>query len=406
MTTPETTAQPRDADVQGSSVNSSTDASAASASDRRHDSHGRQLGRNAVAVTIVAIAALFLYTIRIFFVPIILAATFTVLFYPLYGWIRRLLRGNRVLSSVCCCVVLVLGILVPLYGGVVVVGSQAVDFVREAQPEVHEAIRVVKTGVLRMPQAARLLQRLQLLNVDWKTPLNNSVASLGATLTKAIARTSAGMFELVFVLVTMLFIMFYLFVDGERITHRLRRISPLPHRYEDVIFKRFVLVSRATVRGTIIIGLVQGILGGLTLLVFGVKSWLVWGMVMVIMSILPLLGAWMVLVPAGIIQMVLGHPWHGAGIILLGVIAVSIIDNFIRPRVVGQDAKLHDLLVFFSTIGGIGVFGPMGFIVGPVIAALFMAVVEIYGSEFGRHYHEELLAAEDRSPEVNSTEAE
>jgi predicted PurR-regulated permease PerM len=396
----ENTARPRDADGQDAPVNNGTDAVQGSASDRRHDSHGRQLGRNAVAVTIIAIAAIFLYTIRIFFVPIILAATFTVLFYPLYGWMRRLLGGNRVLSSVCCCVVLVLGILVPLYGGVVVVGSQAVDFVREARPQVHQAVSVVKSGVMRMPQAARLVHRIQLLNIDWKTPLNNSASSLGATLTKAIARTSAGMFELIFVLVTMLFIMFYLFVDGERITHRLRRISPLPHRYEDVIFKRFVLVSRATVRGTIIIGLVQGILGGLTLLVFGVKSWLVWGMVMVIMSILPLLGAWMVLVPAGIIQVVLGHTWHGVGIILLGVVAVSIIDNFIRPRVVGRDAKLHDLLVFFSTIGGIGVFGPMGFIVGPVIAALFMAVVEIYGSEFGRRYHEEMLAMEGALPDA------
>jgi|WetSurMetagenome_2_1015567.scaffolds.fasta_scaffold01606_5 predicted PurR-regulated permease PerM len=362
--------------------------------ERRRDNHGRRFGRNAVAVTIVVIVALFLYTIRIFFVPIILAGTFTVLFYPLYRWMLKVLRGNRVISSLLCCFVLVLGVLLPLYGGVVVVGNQAVDLVRESGPQVRQVVHDFTNGVLQVPQIAGLAERLKLVQMDWKTPLNNSLASFGAAMTQVIARTSAGLFELVFVLVTMLFIMFYLFVDGERIVRRFRRISPLPHRYEDVMFKRFVLVSRATVRGTLVVGLIQGTLGGLTLLVFGVKSWVVWGMVMVIMAILPLMGTWMVLVPAGIVRMMLGHPWQGMGIIIVGVVVVSFIDNIIRPRVVGQDAKLHDLLVFFSTIGGIAVFGPMGFIVGPVIAALFVAMVEIYGYEFGRHAHEERLASE------------
>ena len=353
--------------------------------DHRHDSTTRRLGRRAVAVSLIAVAVLFLYLIRFFFVPIILAATFTVLFYPLYSWIRKLFHGNRILSSICCCGVLVLGILAPIYGGVLVVGDQAVELLRDAEPQTRQVVRDFRADISRVPRIAKLAERLKVAHVDWKTPLNNSVASMGSTVTDLLARTSASMFKLVFELVCMLFIMFYLFVDGERILNRLRRISPLPHRYEDVIFNRFILVSRATVRGTLIIGFIQGLLGALTLLVFGIKSWLVWGIVMVIMSILPLLGAWMVLVPAGIIQIVLGHAWRGAGIILFGAVLVLIVDNLVRPRVVGQDAKLHDMLIFFSTIGGIGMFGPMGFIVGPVIAALFMAMIEIYGSEFGRH---------------------
>ena len=363
--------------------NSAT-ASAGVPADLRRDSHGRRIGRNAVAISIVAVALLFVYVVRIFFVPVILAATFTVLFYPLYRWTLKLFRGNRVLSSIFCCAALVLGVLAPTYGGGVVVAGQAADLAREAGPQAGQVVRDFSADVMRVPRAAGLAKRLKLAHIDWRTPLNNSLASLASALTQVIARTSAGMFKLIFVLISMLFVMFYLFVDGERIVASMRRISPLPHRYEDVIFNRFVLVSRATVRGTIIVGLVQGTLGGLTLLVFGVKSWLVWGVVMVIMSILPLLGAWMVLVPAGIIQIVLGHGLRGIGILLVGVVAVSIIDNLVRPRVVGQNAKLHDMLVFFSTIGGIGAFGPMGFIVGPVIAALFMAMIEIYGAEFGR----------------------
>lgn len=106
---------------------------------------------------------------------------------------------------------------------------------------------------------------------------------------------------------------------------------------------------------------------------------------MVLLSVIPMVGAWMVLVPAGIVQIVLGNSWQGIGIILVSTVIISNVDNLIRPRLVGRGAKMHDLMIFFSTLGGIGVFGIKGFIVGPAIAALFLTVLDIYGEEFQAH---------------------
>ena len=103
---------------------------------------------------------------------------------------------------------------------------------------------------------------------------------------------------------------------------------------------------------------------------------------MVVLSIIPIVGPWIVLIPAGLIQIALGNIWQGIGIILFSVIVVSNIDNLLRPRLVGQGAKLQDLVVFFSSLGGIAIFGVMGFIVGPVIASLFVSVLDIYSKEF------------------------
>jgi predicted PurR-regulated permease PerM len=163
---------------------------------------------------------------------------------------------------------------------------------------------------------------------------------------------------------------------------RLEYLSPLRTEYEQMLTSRFLLISRASIRGTLLVGLVQGTIGALTLLIFGVHTWLLWGFVMVLLSIIPMVGAWLVLMPAGIVQIVLGNTWQGIGIILVNVVVVSNLDNILRPRLVGRDAKLHDLVILFSTLGGIAVFGVMGFIVGPVLAALFVTVLDMYGMEY------------------------
>jgi predicted PurR-regulated permease PerM len=103
---------------------------------------------------------------------------------------------------------------------------------------------------------------------------------------------------------------------------------------------------------------------------------------------MPFIGTWIVLVPAGIIQMFMGNTWQGLIMILMGLIVIANIDNLLRPQLVGRGAKLHDLIIFFSSLGGIILFGVMGFIVGPVIAALFIAVLDIYEMEFEKQLNE------------------
>jgi len=128
----------------------------------------------------------------------------------------------------------------------------------------------------------------------------------------------------------------------------------------------------------------QGAAGGLTLYISGVGSWLLWAFIMVILSIIPLVGTWLVLIPAAIIQVIVGNFWAGLGIFLSSTLIVSNLDHLIRPRVVGHGARIHDLLIFFATIGGLSYFGVMGFIIGPAIASILISMLDIYDKEYRR----------------------
>jgi predicted PurR-regulated permease PerM len=177
-------------------------------------------------------------------------------------------------------------------------------------------------------------------------------------------------------------------MDGVRIAKKFRGLLPMRATYQDMIVSRFLMVSRATVKGTMVIAFVQGTLGAIILLVFGIKSWMLWGVVMIALGLIPMMGTWLVLLPVGIAQMATGHVWQGVVILALNFGVVSTIENILRPRLVGQSARLHDLLIFFSTIGGLAMFGPLGVVTGPVIMAFCVSITEIYTMELKEHFKE------------------
>jgi predicted PurR-regulated permease PerM len=239
---------------------------------------------------------------------------------------------------------------------------------------------------------------VQLDQIDWSSLLREGASTMGQVGTTIVNHTSAGLFGLLGNLFVTLFVMFYLFLDGEALVKRIRYLSPLRQDYEDLLVSRFVLIARATVKGTLLIGLAQGTLGALTLLVFGIKSWLLWGVVMIILAVIPMVGAWLVLIPAALFQLFSGNVWMGIAILASSTLVVSNVDNLLRPRLVGKDAKLHDLLIFFSTLGGIAIFGIMGFIIGPVLAALVMTIIDIYGMEFAEQLQSSYTATPSEPP--------
>ncbi len=342
-----------------------------------------QVSRYFLVGLLVVVTAAFIPIIRLFFVPLVLATTFTALFFPMYRFWLRVFHDRRPVASVVTCTVLLLGLLAPTYVVVHLVVQQAIDLYTMAEPSIRELIdKGEDSGIIQWILNLPGVRSLRLSRIDWLSALQETVSASAGLVTTVVNRTSAGVFSLVLNLFVMLFTMFYFFMDGERIIQRIKFLSPLRSEYEDLIFSRFLLISRATVKGTFLIGITQGTLGAISLLIFGVRGWLLWGFVMVILSIIPMVGAWLVLVPAAVIQIILGNIWQGIGIALASTVVISNVDNLIRPRLVGHGAKMHDLMIFFSTLGGIAVFGVMGFIIGPAIAALFITIVDIYGAEF------------------------
>jgi len=148
------------------------------------------------------------------------------------------------------------------------------------------------------------------------------------------------------------------------------------------MLQRFVSVARATLKGTFLIGIVQGTLGGIIFAILGISGAVLWGLLMIVLSVLPVIGGALVWVPAAIVLAIQGA-WIKA-LILAGFCSLVIgsVDNVLRPRLVGRDTQMSDLLVLFSTLGGIAVFGAIGFIVGPIVAALFVTIWEIFGKAY------------------------
>ena len=180
----------------------------------------------------------------------------------------------------------------------------------------------------------------------------------------------------------MFFSLYYFLIDGHRIIKKAMYLSPLKDKYESELADKFSSMVSATLKGTIIVGTVQGVLGGIMFAIAGVQSFIIWAVVMIILSIIPAIGSGLVWAPVGIVMLLIGKTWQGIFILLFGSIVISFIDNLLRPKLVGNDVEMHPLLVFFATLGGLISFGIIGFVIGPVIMALFLALWEIYGKEF------------------------
>jgi predicted PurR-regulated permease PerM len=232
-----------------------------------------------------------------------------------------------------------------------------------------------------------LLRWLNVNNIDWRDPLRDSVRVMGGFIARALNTTSRVTISFILHLLALFFILFYFFRDGDKLVEYLKSLLPLEDRDKNEIFSQFHSIARATIQVTLLMGLMQGTFGAATLWIFGISTWLLWGVIMVFLAVLPAVGAWVVLIPAGIIKIAGGEVWQGITIMIITVAFISVIDDVIRPHFVGKRARVHDLLIFLTMLGGIAFFGILGFIIGPVFAALLIALLDIYRREFRPTQH-------------------
>lgn len=325
---------------------------------------------------------LFYMVIKYFLITILLATVFTALFYPLYEKLLIFFRQNKTLSAAVCCLILFLGMIIPVYFVADQVSQEAINLFNSVVPQVKEIIRQGDAGPLGKLKRYPLLDRIDFEKLDWQSSVQDLAKNAGNIIANVINKTSKETFQVVTNLFITLFTMFYFFRDGDKLLKRLKYLSPLDDVYEEGLIIRFISVSRATVKGTLLIGLIQGTIGGVVFWICGIEAAILWTVVMVMLSVIPLVGSWLVLYPAAIIKLLTGQVWQGIAILLATIIIISNVDNLLRPRLVGREAGMHDLMIFFSTLGGLSAFGIMGFIVGPVIAVFFLTILEIYSIEF------------------------
>jgi predicted PurR-regulated permease PerM len=345
---------------------------------------GANLRTAFVLLLVVAVTALFLAVTWPFLEPLLLGALLAGLFHPLYRWITRLLGGRQSLGAVVTLLVLFILVLGPVSAFLGIVVQQALTISDQAIPWLRQHVGAASTFnlhdwlVQRFPALADYVpSQEQLLQ-----HVGTAAKSAGAFLVTLLSRMTATTAAFILNLFVMLYAMFFFFKDGQGILERIFYYLPLSDEDESRMLARFTSITRATIKGTVVIGIIQGSLAGIAFWVAGIQGAAFWGTMMTILSIVPGIGAALVWVPAVIILFINGQYLTATLLLVWCAAVVGTIDNFLRPALVGRDAKMPDLLILIGTLGGLFLFGPIGFIVGPIVCGLFLTVWDIYGATF------------------------
>jgi predicted PurR-regulated permease PerM len=340
-----------------------------------------KINRIVVLMAAVLISALFLAMIRSFLLTILLAAIFAGLEMPLFNRFRKVFGGRRNLSAGMTLLVFLLIVMLPMAGLLAVVATQALSLSGTAIPLIRAQLKgpAALNGMLsQLPFYHDIGSYSDLI----LQKASEYLGRLGSALFESVsAITYTAVYDL-FLFFVFCYTMFFLLKDGHLLLERILESVPLNEPDQRRLLDRFLSVTRATIKGTLVIAVLQGTLAGLAFQVVGIDSAVFWGTVMAVLSIMPLIGSPIIWVPAVIGLAISGDYLQASGLALFCSLIVGQIDNILRPMLVGRDTQMHELFIFFGTLGGIGMFGVFGFIIGPVIAALFVTVWEIYGETF------------------------
>jgi predicted PurR-regulated permease PerM len=298
---------------------------------------------------------------------------------------------------------IVVVVLLPLGGLLGVVTGQAI--------KVGEAVTPWVTRQLSEPDAiSETLKSLPLY--DKVEPYRNLilkkagelVGHISGFLINRLRSVTLGTVNFIFMLFIMLYTMFFFFMDGKKLIDKILYYLPLEDQDERRMLDKFTSVTRATLKGTAVIGILQGGLAGAAFAVVGIDSAVFWGTIMAVLSFIPGIGTALVWVPAAIILAATGHAAKAIGLGVFCAAVVGSVDNLLRPILVGRDTQMHELMILFGTLGGIIMFGVVGIIIGPIVAALFVTVWEIYGVAFKDILPGVAVLGPDGKPQNSSAE--
>jgi len=329
----------------------------------------------------IFISAVFLSMIRSFLLAIFLAGIFSALARPLYKRFERWYGGRRSLASLSALVLIVIVVIVPLGALMGIVTAQAIKVGQTVSPWVQE--QIAQPGEFhKLLSSLPFYDKLEPYSETIWRKAGELIGSISHFLINSLSSATLDAVNLVFMAFVMLYTMFFFLMDGEKLLYKILYYLPLYDQDEQRILEKFTSVTRATLKGTAVIGILQGGLAGIAFWVVGIPSAVFWGTIMAVLSIIPGIGTALVWGPAVIILAAGGNYLQAGGLGLFCAIVIGSIDNLLRPILVGKDTQMHELMIFFGTLGGIIMFGIMGMIIGPIVAALFVTIWEIYGVAF------------------------
>ena len=332
---------------------------------------------------VLVVTGVFLGLIWNFLLALFWAAVLGTLFYPLCERLERALGHRRSLAAALTVGVVLLVVILPLLGLGFAVGRESVALYERIESGELDLQKLLTRFEELLPIATGYLDQWGVEIEQLRENLSGAAVATSQFLATRAVALGQGVARFVLQLFVMLYVLFFFLRDGGGFVEALIRALPLGDARERRLLGRFAEVSRATLKGTLVVGFVQGALGGVLFWILGIEAPVFWGAVMTVLSLLPAVGAALVWVPAAIILLVQGAVARALVLTVGGAVLVGLADNVLRPLLVGRDTQMPDFLILISTLGGLAVFGLSGVVIGPLIAAFFLTVWQMFEEEFG-----------------------
>jgi predicted PurR-regulated permease PerM len=311
------------------------------------------------------------------------AVVLAILFAPLYRRLRKRMNGKPNRAALVTLFSIIVMVLLPLSLITASLVRQAAEVYGNMSSNPIDVAVYFQRFIAALPQwLVNLLDRFGLTDIG---ALQARLTAGAAEASQAVARHALvfgrNTFDFLINLTIMVYLLFFLLRDGDELTRRIRAAIPLREAQQRALFGKFTIVIRAAVKGNIVVAAVQGALGGVIFWFLGIHAPLLWGVLMAFLSLLPAVGAAVVWLPVAGYLLATGSVWEGVVLIAFGTFVIGLVDNLLRPILVGKDTRMPDYVVLISTLGGIAVFGLNGFVIGPVIAAMFIACWDLLMAE-------------------------
>lgn len=331
---------------------------------------------------LLAVSIGFCWLLLPYYGAIFWGVIFSVLFRPLNLWLLKKMPKAPNLAALVTLTIALLLVIIPL---IAITGSLINEisllYQRVQKGEMNLGLYLEQIIQNLPPFFKDILDRYDIHNLfGLREKLTQGAAEASKFLATQALNIGQNTFQFLISFGIMLYLLFFLLRDGTYLTQKIKSMIPLDYSQKHHLFNKFTTVIRATVKGNILVAMTQGALGGFIFSVLGIQGALLWGTLMGFLSLLPAVGAAIIWLPVAIYFLVTGAIWEGVTLTLFGVLVIGLTDNVLRPILVGKDTKLPDYVILISTIGGLTVFGPNGFVIGPLIAALFIACWDLFPS--------------------------
>lgn len=347
------------------------------------DKADMSIQRTSFYVLLAFVTIAFVWLLLPYYSAVFWAVILAIIFFPVHRRLERMLRGRSgiaALLTVLLCICLVILPAMVILGSLIQEGTSLYQRISSNEIDLNAYLTRIQEAMptfvdnwlssLRLGGFAELRERISTGFMQAGQSIAGSVLSVGQNTLQFFI--SFGI---------MLYLLFFLFRDGAALGRTIRHAIPLRDDYTRQFVDKFAAVVRATVKGNIIIAMLQGTIGGIAFWALGIEAALLWGVVMTFLSMLPAIGAALVWVPAAIWLFLIGAWLKGLMLVLIGVLIIGLIDNLLRPPLVGKGTRMPDYVVLISTVGGISLFGINGFVIGPLIAALFIAAWSLFAEQ-------------------------